>query len=371
MDQTKTRQSLTRWRCAAVAALGVSLVSCGGSNSGNERATDAAVLNTIAEVTKPAEDWKPTIRTATLPKSPCDLLPVAEVEAILGTLAEPPREDNGCRYVLPVPESVLARRQQAKATREKFGQSFGVPSEPQEGRGSIFEVQEDPRSYAVTVSVDINAKHDPDPPAESTADKNWDDVRRRRSGLNGRVGHVQISVTRESPDVPTEPMHALAERVREVIPDLPFAVTNPYQVIQLSDGDPCSLLPRAEVEAVVGPLAIEPYRSSSEWPALAHGRGHACAYYSPGHRVFAVTPSWSGGADAFKISKAAGGLIGLLVPQETVVFKGPWDQAHVGLTGELLFLKGDRLLEVHYGTSRATRGEAVRLAAAAMQRLAP
>jgi hypothetical protein len=41
------------------------------------------------------------------------------------------------------------------------------------------------------------------------------------------------------------------------------------------------------------------------------------------------------------------------------------------MSGALLFLKGDRLLEVHYGTSRATRGDAVKLAAIAMRRLAP
>jgi hypothetical protein len=167
-------------------------------------------------------------------------------------------------------------------------------------------------------------------------------------------------------------MYALAERVRERIPDLPFPVTNPYQVIQLGDGDPCSLLTRAESEAVLGTLAMEPYRSSSEWPPLAHGRGHACAYYAPNHNVFVLSPTWTGGAESFKISKGLGGLIGIVAPQENVVIKGPWDQAQVdGASGALMFLKGDRLLEVHYLASRATRGDAIKLAATAMQRLAP
>ena len=52
-----------------------------------------------------------------------------------------------------------------------------------------------------------------------------------------------------------------------------------------------------------------------------------------------------------------------------MVFKGPWDSAQVGMTGELLFLKGDRLLEVHYLTSSTDRRGAVKLAAQAIQRM--
>jgi len=379
VDQQITRAGQNGWRHAAVVGLTISLSACGGGGGGDAERDVATAAATAAATGKgpegmpqPSDDWKPTIRTASLPENLCDLLPVEEVEAILGKLAEPPRKQDGCRYILPVPEAVTAKREQAKAAREKFGKALGLPPEEQRQR-SIFDEQEDPKSFSVTVSVDVNAKPDLRPPAEETADAGpWDQVRRSRSGLNGRVGHVQIIVNRQSPDVPTEPMYALAEKVRERIPDLPFPVTNPYQIIQLADGDPCSLLTRAEVEAVVGPLAMEPYRSSSEWPALAHGKGHACAYYSAGHRVFAVAPQWSGGAQSYKISKGIGGLIGIVAPQENVVLKGPWEQGGIdGTTGALTFLKGDRLLEVYYGTSRATLGDAVKLAATAMPRLAP
>ena len=377
MDQQMTRAGRNGWRNAVVVALGISLIACGGGgdaerDAATAAATAAATGKGPADLPQPSDDWKPKIRTATLPENLCDLIPVEEVEAILGKLAEPPRKQDGCRYILPVPEAVTAKREQAKAAREKFGKAFGLPPEEQRQR-SIFDEQEDPKSFSVTVSVDLIAKPDLEPPAEETTDAApWDQVRRSRSGLNGRVGHIQIVVNRQSPDVPTEPMYTLAEKVRERIPDLPFAVTNPYQIIQRGEGDPCSLLTRAEVEAVVGPLAIEPYRSSSEWPALAHGKGHACAYYSAGHRVFAVAPQWNDGAQSYKISKGLGGLIAIVLPQENVVMKGPWDEAMIdGTTGALMFLKGDRLLEIYYGTSRASRGEAVKLAATAMPRLAP
>ncbi len=52
------------------------------------------------------------------------------------------------------------------------------------------------------------------------------------------------------------------------------------------------------------------------------------------------------------------------------MIKGTWEQAHVsGITGALLFLKGDRLLEVHYKTSSTDMRGAVKLAAQAMQRM--
>jgi hypothetical protein len=200
----------------------------------------------------------------------------------------------------------------------------------------------------------------------------WDDARRVPYGFSGRVGHVRVTVAGQSPDVPIEPMQTLAARVRDRIPDLPFPVTNPYQVLQRGTKDACSLLTRAEAETVLGPLSIEPYRSSSNWPPLAHGEGFACAYFTPGHHVFVLSPTWEGGAQSFKIETGLGGLIGIVAPQESVVIKGPWERAHVsGTSGALLFLKGDRLLEVYYRTSRATRGDAVKLAATAMQRLAP
>jgi hypothetical protein len=87
--------------------------------------------------------------------------------------------------------------------------------------------------------------------------------------------------------------------------------------------------------------------------------------------VFALAPQWQDGAQSFKIEKGIGGLVGLVAPQESVVIKGPWDQTQTGGSGALLFLKDDRLLEVHYRTSRATRADAIKLAAIAMPRLAP
>ena len=368
--------------------------ACGGGANNDasntpvgDGAANAAAKSSLAR--------QPAIKTAAVPADPCAWIPAEEVEAIMGKLAEPPRQADGCQFTLVMPDAVAAKRQQAKEMREKMQErlrkAFGTTEDPIPP-GSILEAANDPRSYAVTVKVDVDGAVEGEQAlssvakqfgfGENQADKanagpkgatDWDDVRSIPYGFIGRTGHVRVSVSGKSPDVPRDQMQALAARVRDRVPDLPFAVTNPYQVIQLGTvGDPCSLLTRAEAEEVLGPLSIEPYRSSSNWPPLAHGNGYACAYFTPGHHVFVVSPTWSGGDESFKLEKGIGGLVGIVAPQEqAIVMKGPWEKAHVGMSGALLFLKGDRLLEVHYATSRASRGDAVKLAAIAMKRLAP
>ena len=81
-------------RPVAVAALGISLIACAGNgdaerDAATAAATAAATGKAPADLPPPSDDWKPAIRTASLPENLCDLIPVAEVEAILGKLAEP------------------------------------------------------------------------------------------------------------------------------------------------------------------------------------------------------------------------------------------------------------------------------------------
>lgn len=366
------------WRAAVAASLSATLAACDRSQppaDAKQPSTPAATRR--ADARPSAEAWKPTIRTASIPADPCDWIPAAEVEAIIGTLAGPPRKkEDGCLYTLAMPESVAAKRQQANAMREKmrekFREAFGTAAAEPERPNPVLDTESDPRTYAVIVKVDVSGKGAGNAKkADGTiAVPDWDEARPGAYRFTGRTGHVWITVAGQAPDVPRESIPELAARVRDRIPDLPFAVTNPYQVVQSGDDDPCSLLTRPEAEAVLGPLAIEPYRASSEWPPFAHGQGHACAYYTAGHRVLALSPTWSGGAQTFDLEKGVGGIIGIVAPQENVVIKGPWDQTQVGMSGQLLFLKGDRLLQVHYLTSRATLGDAVKLAATAMRRLA-
>jgi hypothetical protein len=372
-------------------AFTAALVAC----SGNPEPGNATGETGDKEAAKTAEQ---IVRTATEPADPCDWIPVNEVEAVIGKLAEPPKKADGCRYTMVMPEAVSAARSNAVAKQEQLNEKLKAAFkdwEPPDYGGSMANYQSDPKTYALTLKVDVKGSMagemgveaagkvmeswlppqpagDPNStsqPAEPTKPAGWDALHPAPYGFSGRIGHLQISALGEAPDVPRELAEALAARARDRIPDLPFAVTNPYQIIDTMEKPPCSLLTRAEAEAVLGPLVVEPYRSSSEWPPLVHGDGHACAYFTAGHHVFVLSPTWSGGGESFKLEKGIGGLIGVVAPQENVVFKGPWDKAQVGIEGQLQFLKGDRLLSVYYLTSSTDRRGAVKLAAQAIQRM--
>lgn len=380
-------------RLVALAVLNSTLLmACSGKPAEPTGGGDTPPTKPAVGGNQPASmDVTPSVRTTSTPDDPCGWIPAEEVESVVGKFAAPPRKGDGCIYTLEIPEAVIAKRQKVAEMQKKIQQAFGTGTEPP-AELQVANGGRDPNFYGMALSVDVQggievevaegvmAKRfaaefgDPGgvkPPQAAKAATDWDHVGFVAYGFSGRIGHLRITVMGQAPDVPQEPMLALAERVRDRIPDLPFPVTNPYQVIQLGPGkDPCGLLTRAEAEAVLGPLVVEPYRSSSNWPPLAHGKGSSCAYYTRGHHVFVLSPTWQGGAESWKVEKGVGGLIGMIAPQEMTVMKGPWDQASIsGATGALLFLKGDQLLEVHYRTSRATRGEAVKLAAIAVPRL--
>src|SRR5688500_14932017 len=59
-----------------VAALGISLIACGGSgdaerDAATAAATAAATGSGPADLPAPSDDWKPKIPTASLPENPC------------------------------------------------------------------------------------------------------------------------------------------------------------------------------------------------------------------------------------------------------------------------------------------------------------
>lgn len=59
-------------------------------------------------------------------------------------------------------------------------------------------------------------------------------------GFGGRIGHIQISVMGKASDVPRGLAQALAARVRDRIPDLPFPAINPYQALAKQQKPPAA-----------------------------------------------------------------------------------------------------------------------------------
>ena len=135
-----------------------------------------------------------------------------------------------------------------------------------------------------------------------------------------------------------------------------------------SGPDPCGLITRSEAEAVLGQLVVEPYRSNEGTP-LADPYGKGCSYLTAGHRALVLRPHWEGGKMLFGMARNLGGTVASALPEagpdheSADTLDGPWDEAAGnGTTGDLYFLKGDRMLEVGYLTSSTGPAGAVRLA---------
>ena len=194
-------------------------------------------------------------------------------------------------------------------------------------------------------------------------------------------------VVSQSADVPRAKLAALAARARDRVPDLPFPLpADPIlEELKRMDGgepepppsgpDPCGLLTRAEAEEVLGKLLVEPYRSNENTP-LADPHGAGCTYYTARHRTLVLKPHWDSGRMMFGMARNLGGAVASALPEagpdreSSDTLDGPWDEAAgSGTTGDLYFLKGDRMLELGYLTSSTGPDGAARLARIAVERL--
>jgi hypothetical protein len=329
---------------------------------------------------------------ATRPESDCDWLPVAEVEAIVGKLAEPPRErDGGCVYTLPIPQKVADERAKMDKLRESIdkmpGADKAAPRKIHQAEPYGFVLEVDLKYYGIGENVanstnailaswameDNDTTHVREPYAVSR-----EKLRKALNGWDwpathgGRIGHVRITISTLASDLdlPGDKLDTIAVRVRDRIPDLPFPMVG-YSASE--SRDPCSLITRQEAESVLGPLLIAPYRTGGDGP-FAYDTGPNCGYFTPGHHVVIVTPHWHGGKKEVALNNGIGGLIASVSAdhsgQSADTLEGPWDQATMSLDGRLIFLKGDQALEIAYRGSSTDESGALKLARIAVPRLA-
>jgi hypothetical protein len=175
----------------------------------------------------------------------------------------------------------------------------------------------------------------------------------------------------QAAEVNREQTVAIANRIREGIADLPFPSERSGAPASY---DPCVLVTVQEAEAVLGKLVVPPFRSDEGKP-LAMENGKSCTYYTAGHHALVVTPTWTYGGMAFETMRGVGGMLEGIAPSlhedaADTLDSGPWDDAAGDpATGELYFLKGDRLLQVGYHVSSTDMDGAVRLAKIAIGRL--
>lgn len=368
------RQEVPLFRCTFRALSMLTIAGCGGDAGDNP--------NHLAQA---QESLKP-VPTASAPANPCGWISSKDVEAILGSLqgratvvrslerAEPDSNGSACRYDL--------------ATNPRIGKGAvilqvdlsGGIMEERVGGGMAQSFRE---AIQATVPAKARASSQPETPPPG-----WDRVTPLWTGystFSGRVGHVAISALALTPEIPRSLTVALATRVRDAMPDLPFPLPPDPDLEALSRAtgeplvetptgpDPCGLIPAAQAEAVLGTLVVPPYRSADNSP-LATPSGPSCAYYTAGHRVFVVRPHWDSGRMLFGMARGVGGIAGGVMSDDTAAasdtLEGPWEEATAnGMTGQLYFLKADRMLELAYLTSSTDRAGAVRLARIAMEHL--
>lgn len=349
---------MSRWPGGAV--LTAAVCACGRGDSGGQtieqRPGAAAAAMTGA------------VPTAAYPRDPCGWIPPAEVEALIGPFTAPPRPaEGGCRYALvpskPAGAGPYTLDLHVDLTGDVVGErALTIPSnlQPQQheagAAGSSASSPEWPQELA---GWDYSG------PAPGGA------------GFVARAGHLRVILASDSPALARERIAALVERTRDRIADLPFPVPRERQskssVATRSEHDPCQLLGAAEAEAVLGKLVVAPYRAARETP-FADPLGPSCAYFTPGHRVLVVTPEWTYGRNKMEAVRGIGGWIATIErdrganPADTP--EAFWDDAAADeKTGELFFLKGDRLLQIGYATSSTNSAGAARLARTALQRM--
>jgi hypothetical protein len=332
----------------------------------------------------------------TLPNDLCELIPVADVEAILGKLTGPPKGDKtSCTYPLPMDEETAkSRAGYQKMARDINPKSAAANDTTMNSVAVIVTIDlrgdmtgERGAKIAGTILANMFASEvgknpalaDTSKPAEEPKrPEGWDRASQihGKSDFRGRIGHLVVTVDENSDlisAVPSEKKAALAARVRDRITDLPFAY--PFGGPETGpppEPDPCSLVTREEAEAVLGKLLAPPYRSHDGGP-YAKPHGMSCAYYTAGHHVFVVNPTWTRGKQHFEMSRGVGTLVTSVAAdpdrEKADTLDGPWDDVMLGLDGTLAFLKGDQLLEVEYLTSSTDAAGAVRLARVALKRI--
>jgi hypothetical protein len=331
--------------------------------------------------------------TAEVPTDPCAWLTVAEVEEVLGKLTGPPeRAGGGCRYPVVADSALLARKARLRDLASQLpGPNAPSPSDSSWDKAAVI--------VAVDLAVDAaserasalaartvapmlaraaaNAAATTDSAQMARAREGWDATSGSFSTFEGRIGHISVTVRERnmmSRLIPFERKVTLAARVRDRIPDLPFANPTVNGSAGVAPGpDPCSLITRSEAEAVLGPLVVEPYHIGEREP-LAEPNGRSCGYFTNQHHVLVVTPHWSDGKRELALMRGVGSLVSLAAPDADAAaadtLEGPWDEAVLGVDGSPEFLAGDRLLRISYATSSIDAAQVLRLARIAVPRLA-
>lgn len=381
---------------AAVVLILTTLAGCGRSQAAStDRSRDGSA--------NAAGQFPPALDTllAAEPSTGCDWIKPAEVEAIIGRAITGQAEggESTCRYPLAMDPATAKQRSEFR----DMARRLSGPDAPAVRDSELDRV-------AIILTVDLGGDVTSERAGEMAGDMltgmfraalgtrdsatdtssstddskplaGWDvgDAPSGNADFVGRIGHVRITVEENvatNKAIPESRKLALAERVRDRIPDRPFrwprAELGGEQPQPATGRSPCDLIPRADAEKVLGQLVAPPYRSRDGGP-YAYPNGDSCSYFTRGHHVLVLTPTWSDGKQLFGIGGGVKSLVTTMVRdrkgEDADTLMGPWDDAMLGLDGGLSFLKGDQMIEVAYMTSSTDAAGAVKLARSALERI--
>ena len=296
----------------------------------------------------------------------CALIPRAEIERLAGPLdGEPVPEDRGCWYYVVVDTTT------AEWKRLRDGAERARASGMDERAIAMYH----PTRAGIFAAVDARGEGSASAERPAGVPAGWDEVGASRSGqvFNGRTGHLRVSVKVQQLKLPADTVIAIANRVRERVPEGPMSHPAADRSGRTPPGrDPCSVIPRGEAEVVLGALVAAPFRTHERTP-LADPAGPSCAYLTAGHRALVVTPVWNYGGIELSAARMVGGMVSQVADLPGIegdTLEGPWDEAVVDLTGELLLRKGGRVLGVRYMMSSTDAAGAIKLAGPALTRMA-
>lgn len=323
------------------AAIVVLLTACGGA----EPEKDGASTPTVAA---------PAVQTQPMSADPCAWLQPPAVEAALG------RRLSGAPVRVSSAETLTP-------SATGFGCLYQLAADGgREGDMVAVEVKVDGAEMqaglgAASLGEFASAK-------ESTG--KWDWVGGLPAGLfAARRGHLGIMVSIQSLTIAPRDVEPLAIALADAVPDLPFEQTPGDAAVAAVGFDPCTLLTRAEVEGVLGPLVQPPYRSQDSNP-LARGDGPSCTWFASGHRALVLTPTRSGGRMIFNMTSGISALTAQVTGAATTTsVAGPWDGRGTSPVGALTYLTGDQLLAFQHRGAGLTDQQVNTLARLAIPRL--
>jgi hypothetical protein len=348
----------SRQHCATVPLL-FALAACGGS--------DAKMAP--ADAARPPESSRPGAAAPaidTLPSrpDPCAWVTLGDAKSVLGEA--PVKATRVFSVSNPTPDPAGRACQ------------YDLAATGPDGTHGRLVVSVDPTGDLANESVGkmLNQRLAKDAPGTIQVDttiatRSWDASVWNFDVYHGRLGSLTVEIG--TPDwavvkVDRGKIEALAALVRDKVPDKPFASRESSQA---PEGDPCSLVSVKDVEALVGPVKLPPFRSTKGDPVFENG-GSSCTYWLGRHRALTIAAEWSNGKDLFKFTTMAGHLVenklGVL-GESADTLEGTWDQA-ASAAGAFVVLKGDRMVSVGYQPAAVDVAVAAKLATKALATLA-